>query len=190
MIGPLWVDALIRLRLFPSRQTAERRLRLLEERGRLRYAGRLSMDGHKRTHLWCNRLIGQRMLRHETDLMRAFFAFWPHAYALTGSDVDPRWRADMELTIGQPGSGRTYMVEIDEDTEPLSQVTRRLAGYVDCPRTVLLVAPTVARAGEILRLAANERIYVSWLERCLVDPWGVHWRNCRGEAGSIARPGA
>ena len=115
-IGPIWIGVLLRLRLFRTRQTAQRRLQKLEESGRLRYAGRVSIDGGKKSHVWCNRNIGERLLRHETDVMRVFFAYWPHAYALTGTDVDPRWRADMEMTVGPVEPGRKYMIEVDEDS--------------------------------------------------------------------------
>jgi hypothetical protein len=187
-IGPIWVSVLVALRLFPSRQVAERRLRKLEEAGRLRYAGRVSLGGFKRTHVWCNRRFWDRMLRHEVDGRRVFFAYWPHAYALTGAEVDERWRADLELTIGAIGTGRTYMVEIDEETEPLSQVRRRLATYADCPHTVLFVAQAPSRAAEVLRLTGSPRIYVSVIESVFVDPWGTHWRNCLGEAAYVAKP--
>lgn len=187
-IGPLWIDVLLRIGLFRTRQAAERRLRKLESAGRLRYAGRVSIDGHRRTHLWCNRKLWERMLRHETDVMRVFFAHWPHAFALTGADVEPRWRADMELTIGDIGTGRRYMVEIDEGTEPLHQVRSRLAGYEDCPHAVLFVAPSPSRAAEVLRLTRNPRIYVSDIARCLAEPWAGHWMNCLGEGGRIVRP--
>lgn len=187
-VGPLWIGLLLQLRLFATRQAAERRLRKLEEAGRLRYAGRVSIDGRKGTHVWCNRKIPDRMLRHEVDAMRVFYAYWPHAYALSGADVDPRWRADLELTIGEIAKGRTYMVEIDEATESLSQVRCRLATYRDCPRTVLFIAPTALRASEVLRVTDNPRIYASALDRCLDDPWGDHWRNCLGEGGQVARP--
>jgi hypothetical protein len=189
-IGPIWVAVLLSLRLFPSRQVAERRLRKLEATGRLRYAGRVSIGGFKQTHVWCNRRFWDRMLRHEVDGMRVFFAYWPHAYAVTGGDVDPRWRADMELTIGDPQTGRRYMVEIDEDTEPLGQVRRRLASYADCPRAVLFIAPSPTRASEVIRLTDNSRIYVTTIDRCLAEPWGGHWLNCRGEVGHVAKPAA
>jgi hypothetical protein len=189
-IGPIWVGILVTLRLFQTRQTAERRLKKLEESGRLRYAGRVSIDGGKPIHLWCNRRFWDRMLRHEVDAMRVFYAYWPHAYALTGADADPRWRADMELTIGGIDDGRKHMVEIDEGTEPLNQVRKRLAVYTDCPHTVLFVAPTLSRANEAIRLTDNPRIYVSTIERCGVDPWGGHWRNCLGETGHVAKPAA
>lgn len=190
-IGPIWVGVLLGLRLFPSRQTAERRLRRLEAAGRLRYAGRVATeDGMKRAHVWCNRKVGDRMLKHETDVMRVFFAFWPHAYALTGADVDPRWRADMEMTIGPVGAGRTYLVEMDEGTEPLAQVRRRLAGYADCSHAVLFVTPTVSRADEVLRMTENPQIYASTLGQCLGEPWGGHWRNCLGESGKVEQPRA
>ena len=52
----------------------------------------------------------------------------------------------MELTIGPVGTGRTYMVEMDEGTEPIAQVRRRLAQYVDCPHAVLFITPTDIRA--------------------------------------------
>jgi hypothetical protein len=189
-IGPIWINVLLCLRLFPSRQTAERRLRKLEESKRLRYAGRVAFEGQRRTHIWCNRRFWEGQLRHEVDVMRVFFAYWPHAFALTGSDVNPRWRADMELTIGQVGSGRRYMVEIDEGTEPLHQVRSRLRSYEDCPHTVLMVVPSALRANEVIRLTDNSRIYASRLDSCLAEPWGQHWRNCRGEAGQIERPAA
>lgn len=189
-IGPIWVSVLLALRLFPSRQVAERRLRKLEAVGRLRYAGRVSIGGYKPTHVWCNRRFWDRLLRHEVDGMRVFFAYWPYAYALTGADVDSKWRADLELTIGEGAAGRTYMVEIDEETEPLSQVRRRLAGYADCPHTVLFVAPTPSRAAEVLHLTESPRVYVSAIESVLADPWGSHWRNCLGESGYMAKPAA
>ena len=132
-IGPLWISILLDLRLFPSRQTAERRLRTLERAGRLRYAGRVSLDGRKPMHLWCNRSIRPAMLRHELDVMRVFYAFWPHAFARTGGEVNPRWRADLELTIGPPEQGRTYMVEVDEDTEPLGPGAAATAGVRGLP---------------------------------------------------------
>lgn len=187
-VGPLWIEGLLQVRLFGTRQVARRRLRRLEEDGRLRFAGRASLDGRKPVHLWCNRKIPQAMLRHELDVMRVFLAYWPHAYALTGEDVDPRHRADMELTIGQPGSGRTYAVEVDEGTEPLSQVRRRLSVYDGCPRTVLFVAPIQTRADEVLTLTANPRIYATTTGRCLSDPWGEPWRNCLGEPGRVETP--
>ena len=186
-IGPLWIDLLMQIRLFGSRQNAVRRLARLEETGRLRYVGRISLDDCKPMHLWCNRPLPTRMLRHEVDLMRVFYAYWPHAYAVTGENVDPRWKADMELTIGPVGVGRTYMVEMDEGTEPVAQVRRRLAQYVDCPHAVLFVTPTGHRAEEIVRLTDNPRIYATTLDRCLADPWGSHWRNSRGEVGAVAK---
>ena len=64
-IGPIWIGILLQLRLFRTRQVAQRRLQRLEEAGRLRYAGRVSIDGGKKSHLWCNRRIPDRMLRHE-----------------------------------------------------------------------------------------------------------------------------
>ena len=122
--------------------------------------------------------------------MRVFYAYWPHVFAVTGEDVDPRWKADMELTIGPVGVGRTYMVEIDEGTEPMMQVQRRLAPYVDCPHAVLFVTPTGNRTEEIVRLMDNPRIYATTLDRCLADPWGSHWRNGRGENGAVAKAAA
>jgi len=189
-IGPLWVAVLLQIRLFRTRQAAERRLKKLEAAGRLRHAGSASIDGGRKSHVWCNRRFWDRMLKHEVDVMRVFFAYWPHAYAVTGSDVDPRWRADMELTIGDPQTGRRYMAEIDEGTEPLSQVRRRMAGYADCTHAVLFVAPSPARAGDALRLTDNPRVYATTLDACLAEPWGHHWRNCRGEAGHVERPDA
>ena len=129
------------------------------------------------------------MLRHEVDVMRVFYAYWPHAYAVTGAEVDQRWRADMELTIGAVEGGRMYMVEVDEGTEPHSQVRGRLAVYLDCPRTVLVVTTSPIRVREVIRLTDNPRIYVTTLSACVDDPWGNHWRNVRGESGCIARPG-
>lgn len=187
-IGPIWIGILLELGLFRTRQAAERRLKKLEASGRLRAAGSVSIRGGKRTRVWCNRRFWDRMLKHEVDVMRVFFAYWPHAYAVTGSDVDPRWRADMELTLGDVRSGRRYMTEIDEDTESLGQVRRRLAEYADCSQTVLFVAPSPSRAIEVMRLTDNPRIYVTAIDRCLSDPWGHHWRNCRGEEGHVSKP--
>ncbi len=190
LMGPLWIGILLEIRLFRTRQVAQRRLSKLEEAGRLRYAGRVSIDGGKKSHIWCNRKISDRMLRHEVDAMRVFFAFWPHAYALTGADVDPRWRADLELTIGSIESGRKYLVEIDEDSEPLHQVRSRIAAYENCPHAVLFIAPSASRAAEIIRLSRNPRAYASDMSSCIGDPWGEHWRNCLGECGRISRPGS
>ncbi len=187
-IGPLWVAALLQIGLFRTRQAAERRLKRLEAAGRLRNAGCVSIQGGRKSHVWCNRRFWDRMLKHEVDAMRVFFAYWPHAYAATGGEVDPRWRADMELTIGDPRTGRRYMLEIDEETEPLSQVRRRLAGYADCPHAVLFIAPSPSRASAVIGVTDNPRIYVSTIDRCLLDRWGSHWRNCRGEAGYVAKP--
>jgi hypothetical protein len=187
-IGPIWVAVLLQIGLFSIRQAAERRLRKLEAAGRLRHAGTVSIDGNRRSHVWCNRRFWQRMLRNEVDAMRLFYAYWPHAYAVAGSDVDPRWRADLELTIGDVRTRRRYMVEIDEETEPLGQVRRRLAGYADCPHAVLFVTISPARALEVVGLSDNPRIYVSTIASCLADPWGEHWRNGRGEAGRVAKP--
>lgn len=187
-IGPLWVAVLLQTRLFHTRQAAERRLRKLEAAGRLRHAGCVSIGGGRKSHVWCNRRFGDRLLKHEVDAMRVFYAYWPHAYALTGGDTDPRWRADIEMVIGDPRSGRRFMVEIDEETESLSQVRGRLAGYTDCPHAVLFVAPSPSRANEVARLTDNPRIYVATIDRCLGDPWGNHWRNCRGEEGRVVKP--
>ena len=38
-IGPVWIDLLLQIRLFGTRQNATRRLATLEQAGRLRYAG-------------------------------------------------------------------------------------------------------------------------------------------------------
>ena len=77
------------------------------------------------------------------------------------------------------------MVEIDEDSEPLSQVRSRLAGYRDCPHAVLLVTPTASRASELLRLTDNPRLYATAIDRCVADPWGNHWRNRRVSPASL-----
>lgn len=184
-IGPLWIDGLLQIRLFGTRQVAQRRLRKLEEDGRLRFAGRVSLNGHKPVHLWCNRRIPQARLRHELDVMRVFLAYWPRAYALTGEDVDPRYRADMELTMGNPGEGRVYFVEVDEGTEALSQVRRRLASYDESSRAVLFVTPTITRAHEVLSITTNSLVYTTTISRCLAEPWGTHWQNCLGESGML-----
>lgn len=96
----------------------------------------------------------------------------------------------MELTIGPVGTGRTYMVEMDEGTEPTAQVRRRLAQYADCPHAVLCVVRDAGRAQAILRWTDEPRIYVTTIDRCLADPWGGHWRNGRGESGAVAKGAA
>lgn len=83
------------LKFFKTRQAAQRRLNILEEDGRLRYLGRVRIGTQKKVHVWSNRNIGRPFVRHETDLMRVFYAYWPYAYGLTGRDADentaPTW---------------------------------------------------------------------------------------------------
>ena len=50
-------------------------MKKLEASGRLRPAGSVSIQGGKKSHVWCNRRFWDRMLRHEVDAMRVFFAY-------------------------------------------------------------------------------------------------------------------
>lgn len=184
-IGPIWVSLLwLILKWSPSRQTAQRCIDKLETEGKIRCVGKARIGGGKRVQVYTSRKFWHRQTQHETDAMRFFFAYWPHAYALSGKDVDPKWRADLDFIVQE----KTYRVEIDEDTEPLWQVRKRLAVYDDCPNTVLFVAPTLSRAREASRLTANPKVYFSVLETCLTDPWGGHWFNCLGANGVVAEP--
>ena len=189
LIGPIWIDILVKLGFFTRRQTCQRRMQILEDDHRVRYAGRARTGvGTKKAHMWSLRRIAYQLLQHEVDVMRVFFSFWPHAYALTGQDVDPKFRADMELTIGSPETGRTFLVELDRDTERIEQIRGRLAHFDSCQKMILFIAPSQERIDEVKRLSGNLNIYYSTLDRVVADGWGNHWTNRIGEAARIEKP--
>ena len=185
LVGPVWKGLLHRrLKFFTSRQACDRRVEILEEDGRLKHVGRARVGNGRKVNVWSNRNIGRPFVQHETDLMLVFYAYHPHAFGLTGRDVEEKYRADMDMTIG----GRLYRVEMNEETEPFWQIKKRLEVYKDCPNAVLFVTLTPERVPEILVQTDNPKVYVSTLEQVVKEPWGHHWRNHLGATGHVERP--
>jgi hypothetical protein len=187
VIGPLWAELLVRFTFFTTRQAAQRRLSILEDKAMIHQLVPHPTDvhhAHRPSALWCARRIADQNVQHEVDAMLAFYAFWPRAYALAGIDTDQTYRADLDLTI----AGRIYRVEIDRQTERPAQLKKTLAKYDACQNTVLFITLEDWRVREALTLTTNPRLYATTLSRVVSDPWSDHWRNHQGQEGHVADP--
>lgn len=137
----------------------------------------------RRSRVFSCRRISPQNVQHEVDLAQIFFAYWPYAFARAGSDVDPTYRADMELTVKN-----FYRVEMDEMTEKVKQLEDTLRKYADGKDTVLFVTLADWRVREALSLTDNKKIFATTLKELINDPWGEVLTNCRGEKARVAMP--
>lgn len=171
---------------FPSKQTAYRRIKRLEEMKLLRKVGEtMVQDTGRQEKVYCNGWKPKSdQLRHEV-LLTDFLLLYGDAETVRGWHVDRTLRPDAEMRL----HGLLYYVELDTGHMSLSQIRKRQEAYRGASNLVLYVTlGTQVRLRNLMR--TSERIeqigLFTTFSQAMNDPCGRIWQNRQGEQLSIA----
>lgn len=181
--GPFTLRHLLHLGLFPSKQTASRRLWKLK--GKLYQVGKLHLDAlfDNKEEYWCRRNIKRDNLLHEAYTMEVVLAYYPCVFMM-GADVNQTMLPDATLTIG----GNTYHVELDCDTMGRGQMSKRMLKYAGCTDTVLVVCLTESRMKRLMKWwSPLPNAYFSTIRQVVSDPYGPVWTGSDGQIASVEK---
>lgn len=185
-----------KIKLFTSSSSVSRRFGVLVAKKRLRSIGRLAtswIDGPSEEY-YCNRPLKFDCREHEALVMETVIAYYPHP-AVTGSDVNPDYDADFEITMFD----NRFYGEADMDEEGKDQIQshfRRYPGTVDkdgkvktpaCTDQILVVTLDAHRMERLMLWLTflGPLVYFSTIDKVMAEPYGYIWKGLDGHKYSI-----
>ncbi len=182
---PVTAAMLVSLGWFPSKNKANKRLRRLVVRNRIRAVGTVCRKAGRPEHVYCRWRPKPDQLLHEVELTELCFRIDAGSIRRGPHVLDHAILPDAELRIG----GRTYYLELDRGTMGYAQIARRFRKYEGCPGFVLWVCPTEDRVealrGRAVRLR-HAALFATYAE-AMGDPHAEIWRDYGGGRMTLPR---
>ncbi len=183
---PATASMLVGIGLFPNRKKANRRLRRLAERGKLRLLGTASLKEGRPEHVYGRGYWNTSNLTHEVLLTKVCLRIDASEVRRGRGEVDATLRPDAELLI----NGRRFFLELDCGTMGYAEVVqKRFTRYQATDDLVLWVCPTASRMEGLRQRATMIRSIALFttLDQLLASPHGPIWIDCDGVRASLPR---
>jgi hypothetical protein len=185
---PVTTGLLVQIGLFPNRQRALKRLRLLAERHHIRVVGSVSMSTGGQELVFCRWKPRPARLAHEVALSEVLLRL-NLGTVYRGPDMARKnSSADAEVSIG----GERYWLVMDQRAMWEESMWRRLRRYELSSQRSLWVCGTAQNMERLCEQAERLRqskgrtwaLYTTHRE-ALAHPDGPVWRDCRGRCGLL-----
>lgn len=183
---PVTAAMLVRVRWFPTKNKALRRLDRLVRRRQVRFVGTVRRAVGRPEHVYCRWRPKADQLVHEVELTEVCLRLDAGRIVRGPHVTDTHVRPDAEVWA----NGRVYYLELDRGTTGVGRIAAvRFRKYEGCPHLSLWVCPTTARR-DALRTRA-ERIrgtaLFSTLPEVLASPHGPVWLDFDGGRAALPR---
>lgn len=181
------IAQLVEIGLFPSAKVAQRRMRTLVRRKKVKLCGMAQLNDRGRPHyVYARWNPKQDNLRHEVLLTEFLIPFFG-AKIVRGYETDRTLRPDAEVTI----NGNKYLIEQDCGTMSYHDILhKRFKKYEGYEGIVLWVTLTDARMDGLRRRAerVKDSALFTTLTASLTEPFGGVWIDYSGQVYSIPQP--
>jgi len=180
---PVTAAMLVRLKWFPSKYKALKRLRRLVEKERIRIVGTVCRKSGRPEYVYCRWRPKPDQLLHEIQLTELCFRIQAKSANRGPHITDEQIRADAEVWI----NGRVYYLELDRGTMGFAKIGERFRKYKQCQHFSLWVCSTKERMEAMRRHAESLRhtaLFATFAE-ALASPHGEIWLDYRGGRASL-----